>query len=360
MRPARVAAVVFATLLLSAAGLRADDSYDVVDLGNGIHAIEWREKPIHPEPNVLVIVNDDDVVVVDSSLLPSTSRTVIREIRKLTPKPVRYVVNTHWHDDHVLGNFVYREAWPGVEFIAHPNTREDAAALAFGAEAADLDGVRKQIAGFEEMVRSGKRPDGTALSDASRKRAADIIAGQKRYLSERPTVRTVLPDVLVTDSLILRRGARTIEVHYLGRGNTRGDVVVYLPSEKLLATGDLVVAPTPFGIGSYYRDWIATLDKLMQFDAKTIFLGHGPIQHDYAHVRNVRGLLEALVTRVGDEVARGASLDEVKKSVTLADWREKLAAGDDLAARGFDAYFVVPAVERAYHQAKGDPDEVGP
>lgn len=348
--------VPFALLLFVARARGAFDNYDVVRIADGIYAIEWQDKPINTEPNVLVIINDDDVVVVDSNLLPSTTRRIVGEIRKLTPKPVRYVVNTHWHDDHVIGNFVYREAWPGVEFIAHPNTRSDAEAQAFGKAKENIENNEKQLATVEEMLKTGKRPDGTPYPEASRIRLEHVREFFKAYIAERPTVRTVLPDVLVTDTLTLQRGKRTIDIRYLGRGNTRGDVVVYLPQEKILATGDLVVAPTPFGIGSYYRDWIATLDKLVQIDAQTIFLSHGPIQHDYAYVRNERALLEALVKRVDDEIAKGATLDQVKERVTLADWRDKLAGGDKMAAGAFDQFFVAPAVERAYHQAKGEPD----
>jgi cyclase len=350
--------LALSTLLLCAAAMaRPGGPYDVVSLGNGIYTVQWRDRPINTEPNDLIIVNDDDVVVVDTNLLPSTARAMVAEIRKITPKPVRYVVNTHWHDDHVLGNWIFREAWPGVEFIAHPNTRTDAASKAFGSYDVVIEDDRKQIVEVEKMLQGGKRPDGTPLSEASKKHLESVLEWFHAFVAERPSVKTVLPDVLVTDTLILQRGARTIEVHYLGRGNTRGDVVVYLPKEKILATGDLVVAPTPFGLGSYYRDWIATLDRLMELDATTLVLAHGPIQHDYSYVKNERGLLEALVTRVGDEVAKGASLDDVKKNVTLADWREKLAGDDKVAGRGFDEFFVAPAVERTYHQAKGDPDD---
>ena len=337
----------------------AYDAYDVVDFGSGIHALIWREKPVHSEPNVLIIVNDADVVVVDSSLLPSTSRTIIREIKRLTAKPVRYVINTHWHDDHIVGNFVYRDTWPGVEFIAHPNTRIDAAEKTFSAKALaeDMDSNAKQLASMKTMQATHKRPDGTPISDEGLARLPSIIDQLTRFRAERPSVRAVLPDVLVTDSLTLERGSRTIEIRYLGRGNTRGDVVVYLPNEKILATGDLVVAPTPFGIGSYYSEWAATLEKLMQFDAKTIFLSHGPVQHDFTYVQAEHDLLRALVDRVADAVAHGTSIEDAKKNITLADWKQKLAGDDALEGRAFDAFFVTPAVERAYHQAKGDPDD---
>jgi glyoxylase-like metal-dependent hydrolase (beta-lactamase superfamily II) len=334
------------------------DAYDVVKLADGVYGLFWREKPVHPEPNVLIVINGEDVLVVDSAILPSTARRIVAEIRKLTRKPVRYVVNTHWHDDHVLGNFVYREAWPGALFLAHPNTRADAATQAFGRHGEDIAKDKEILGQYREMLRNGKRPDGTVISAESRKRAEGTIAWLKRFIVERPTVRTVLPDVTFEDTLVLHRGTRTIELHYLGRGNTRGDVVVYLPHEKILATGDLVVAPTPFGFGSYYSEWAATLDKLMAFDATTVFLSHGDLQHDFTYVHQLHDLLTDLVSRVGAEVSKGATLEQVQKSVTLDDWKSRLAGDDLMKGRAFDEFFVSPAVERAYHQAKGEPDTV--
>ena len=336
-------------VILLAIPLYADDpyAYDVVKLADGVYAIEWREKPIHPEPNVMIIINTKDVVVVDTSLFPGTAKLIVSEIKKLTPLPVRYVVNTHWHDDHLFGNAVFREAWPGVEFIAHPNTRSDAAAKAFGSIQEDVKNNEKQIETYRAMLN-------TELTPEKRKRVEYLITVFEKYGREIPGVVTQLPDVLITDSMTLDRSPRTIEIHFLGRGNTRGDLVVYLPKEKILATGDLVVNPVPFGMGSYYGEWVATLDKLMKFDATTLVLGHGGLEHDFSYVRTVRDLLSTLVTQVQAEVAKGATLEEVQKRVTLADWRAKLS--DDLEKRSFDAYFVGPAVERAYKQAKGEPD----
>src|SRR5512141_592950 len=122
-RRALVFTVILSALLHAPLLAGADfDAHEVVDLGHGVYGLVWKDAPVHPEPNVLFVVNDDDVLVVDSSLLPSTSRLVIGEIRKRTSKPVRYLVNTHWHDDHVNSNFVYQEAWPDVQIIAHENT----------------------------------------------------------------------------------------------------------------------------------------------------------------------------------------------------------------------------------------------
>jgi cyclase len=343
-----------AATLLAPQPSAPEDAYDVVKFADGVYGFVWREQPFHPEPNVLIVINDEDVLVVDSSMLPSTARTIIGEIRKLTPKPVRYLVNTHWHDDHVFGNSVFREEWPGLQIISHVNTRTDAAKQAFGAIKTDVENNKATVAKFEEYLRTGKGSDGTALTEERRRRAEATLRLLKKYGEEVPQVKETLPDLTIDRSLTLQAGTRTIRIEHLGLGNTRGDVVVYLPKEKIVASGDLVVAPVPFGIGSYYAEWADTLGKLQQLDASTILIGHGAVQHDWSAAARVQRLLTDLVARVKTEIAAGATLEAVQAKVTLADWKKELAGDNPLAQRAFDAYFVQPAVERVFRQLRGE------
>jgi len=105
---------------------RIDDArFDVQPLGDSVYAIIRREPMgFAVNGNSLVIVCDSDVVVVDTDFTRDAANEVIAAIRRITPKPVRFVVNTHWPDDHVMGNQAYQDAFPGIQFIAHENTRD--------------------------------------------------------------------------------------------------------------------------------------------------------------------------------------------------------------------------------------------
>ena len=140
---------------------------------------------------------------------------------------------------------------------------------------------------------------------------------------------------------------------HFGRGNTAGDVLVEVPDAKVLATGDVVVAPTPYAHGSYIHEWRAVLRKVRERGATILVPGHGPIERDYAYV----DALSALLASVDEQVARlakgGASLEDVRKRVDLADFRTKLAGSDAGLRTDFELGFVRPAVERAYQEATG-------
>jgi glyoxylase-like metal-dependent hydrolase (beta-lactamase superfamily II) len=338
---------VFAAGPLVAGGL-PQKSYEIVKLADGVFAFVWKD-PVEDliESNALFVINDRDVLVVDTGLVPSTARVMAAELRKLTDRPVRYVVNTHWHGDHHGGNEVYRELWPGVEFIAHRDTREDIFAQTYGTRPKDLLGMEEQAVKYAKWAETGRDDEGKPLEERRRARAAEIAALNRALVPELRGIRETPPDLTFADRLVLHRGERTIEVLWLGRGNTRGDAVVFLPKERIAATGDLFVQPIPFGIGSYYQDWIATLGRLDALEADVLVPGHGSVQRDRAYLRQVEALLAALVEQVGAAVASGATLEETRQKVTLADWKPKFAGSDPTRQRAFDAFFVTPAVERA-------------
>lgn len=343
----------------SRAGTVSGKSYEIVKLADGVFGFVWTEPLEDPiEGNSLFVINEHDVLVVDSGILPSTTRVMVAELEKLTDKPVRYVVNTHWHDDHVNGNQVYEDRWPGVEFISHKNTRTDVIEQVIDVRAKVLEDMRPVLEKYRRWSDTGLDDEGKPLEDRRRKRAKEIADLYALAIPEFETLRPVPPTLTFEDSLVIHRGERVIEIRWLGRGNTRGDAIVLLARERIAATGDLMVYPIPFGIGSYYKEWIETLARVDSLDADVLFFGHGPPQRDRAFLHEVQGLLRALVGEVEKAVADGATLEETQKRVTLADWKERLAKGDEDRGRAFDAYFVQPAVERAWRQASGEPDRV--
>lgn len=331
--------------------------YQIVKLAEGVFALQWQDPVQSPiEGNSLFIINDRDVVVVDAGYLPVTARRMAEALKKLTSKPVRYVVNTHWHDDHHNGNQVYRELWPAVEFIAHQDTREDMYAGTYNVRAQDAANFKEGAERYRRWVATGKDDNGKELEPRRKARAAELASLFTAMSPAIAAIRTTPPDLTFQDHLTLHRGSRTIEIRWLGRGNTRGDIVVFLPQERIVATGDLIVHPVPFAFGSYYQDWIGTLARLDSLGADVIFPGHGHVMKDRNYLHQVQDLLRAVVQQVNEQVAAGATLEETKAKVTLAEWKEKFAGTDPRLGDSFTNNFVTPAVERAWRQAKGEPD----
>ena len=132
-----------------------------------------------------------------------------------------------------------------------------------------------------------------------------------------------MPNVTFDSSLTLYRGSREIRLLYFGRANTRGDTVVYLPKERVVASGDMIVSPVPYAHGSYMTDWIAANKKLAALDADVIVPGHGRVQRDKSYLTLETELIESLVAQVRGSVERGLSLDETRKALDLRSFRRR-------------------------------------
>jgi cyclase len=297
------------------------------------------------EPNALVIVNEHDVVVVEPGGTPLAAENAIRLIRSVTPKPVSVVVNTHWHGDHVLGNQVYRQEYPGVRIVAHTNTRR-----AITGKPMEYLGrvdrlIEKMIAEWEPQAAAG------TLAPADAKMLPDL----KLALAEGRRTVVTPPDLTFADELVLHRGEREIHVRYLGRGNTDGDAIVWLPKERIVATGDLVVAPIPYGFGSYPQEWIETLEKIAALDFRLLMPGHGEVQKDRRHLRLVQELLREVRRQVAVAVEQGLDLEATRKAVDLSKFERRIA-GDDAQTRAlFNDWWKRPIVRSAWLEARNEP-----
>jgi glyoxylase-like metal-dependent hydrolase (beta-lactamase superfamily II) len=122
-------------------------------------------------------------------------------------------------------------------------------------------------------------------------------------------------------------------------------------------TGDLVVNPVPFSFGSYLGEWIQTLRKLRDFPAETIIPGHGPAQKNRDYISQLIELLESTLKQTQEAVKRGLNLEDTRKAVNLESFRLRFAGDDRVRNFAFQQFFVTPAVERAWLEARGELDK---
>ncbi len=333
--------------------------FDVRQIGHGVYAVIRREPlgyAVHS--NTTFIVGDSDVVVVDTDFTRAAALEVLAALRRITAKPVRRVINTHWHDDHVMGNQVYRDSFPGVEFIAHVNTREALTTDAVDNRKQQLAGGPGAVAQLRDAIAKKRGLAGGPMADDERDALESSIAIFERYMSEAPGTRLVLPTRTFEDSLIVTQGRRQIRILHFGRANTRGDALVHIPDERILITGDLVVWPVPFTFGAYLGDWLEALGRLRSLGARTIVPGHGPVMRDDSYVRLLERLLTSVREQAAAAVARGETLDQARASVRLDDLREEFAGGSAARNLFFSSFVTGPAVARAYEEASAvSPEE---
>lgn len=325
--------LLFALLLASPAS--ATDIFDirVQKVVDGIY-VASRAEPVRPyvEGNVTIIINEHDVVVVDAGGSPRAARNVIAHIRKLTPNPVRWLVYTHIHRDHRFGTQEFVKAFPGIEIVAHPN-------------------VRNVIEGDPGTFVAGRIERLTANSEEAAKEIAQFRAAGnekmaaylERYRQDVPAIieqyREIVnlpPTATFEGRLTLHRGARTIDVRFLGRGDTDHDVIVHLPKDGVVVAGDMVVHPFPYGFSTQAEEWIATMKKLAELEFDYLVPGHGDVQRGKTYLRRVIDLVTAVQTPGAD----------------LSPFEQEMTGGDPVLRHYFQENFVKPAVAEAKKKAR--------
>ena len=169
-------------------------------------------------------------------------------------------------------------------------------------------------------------------------------------------VTPLIPSTLtVADSLVLERRDRSIVIKHLGIGNTAGDLVVYLPKEKLIATGDLVVKPVPFAFNAHCREWPTTLRALTRIDATTIVPGHGEVESDWSYVNTLIPLFEGDVGSSWEKLSRAEPISRRRaRPSTSIRSVQRSAQRPETERLAFDLVFLNPGIESAYNQLKPD------
>jgi len=317
----------------------------IVPLKPDIYLLQRPEPLRQPvEGNVLVIVNERDVVVFEGGGMPIAADNAIRLIRSITSKPVSHLVNSHWHGDHNLGNQIYRAEYPDITIVAHPATR-----------AAMLGPPMKYVTEFQKDLGS-TISEWTALKEKGElsERRTRLLDDLELLITDARRISITPPDLTVADELVLHRGAREIHIRYLGRGNTEGDLVLWLPQERIIATGDLVVHPIPYGFGSFPREWIETLARIQSFDFEMLVPGHGDVQRDSKYLELLRNMLTALRVQAAAAVAQGLDLEATRAALDFSAFAPQFPQ-DEVGKILFQAWWISPISRSLWLEASGKP-----
>jgi cyclase len=308
----------------------------VTRLAEGVYSIQHQNNS-SPSGNTTVVIGDRVVFVVDSCYLPSLASEDIAQIRQWTNKPVGYLLNTHFHNDHNNGNKTYLDAFPALAIIAQAETKKDMDLIQPG----NIERAPQQAAATIAALKQGKLPNGRVLSDDEKKQVQELLPGLEKREAEFRGMAYQPPTLVFTDQLVIDLGNREVQVRHMGRGNTPGDAIAYLPKEKILVAGDLLVHPIPYTYDGYPAEWAQTLQNMAQLDFETIVPGHGPVLHGKAYLYLVSDLLKSAVDQLRARIRQIGhpgfhTLDDVKDAVDLTPFRVKFAGDDKDLQAEFD------------------------
>lgn len=264
---------------------------EIVEVARGVYA------RLHEGlTNAGIIVGDDSVLVIDSLRVPSFARELRADVRRITDKPVRYLVDTHGHWDHAFGN----EEFTDAIIVGHVN-------------------CRRELEEYGEAWRDG------------------VVARNNQWSDEIKTVRITPPDLTFDRRLELHFGGRRVDLVYLGRAHTSGDIFIHLPEDRLLFTGDVAQdGGVPYMLDGHMRDWVETDTRLLDLPFERFVSGHGPIGTKPALVE-ARDFMAALVSNAERALRDGQDVPQATMTVRDAlkgrfgDWRGFERLGDGVA-----------------------------
>ena len=228
------------------------------------------------DPNTGIVVGDDGVMAIDTQATPAMAGDVIRRVREVTDKPIRYVVLTHYHAVRVLG------------------------ASAYGAEH-----VIASQGTWDLIVERGRQDMESEIQRFPRLfRGVETVPG------------LTWPTLVFDGAMTLRMGELEVRVAHLGRGHTGGDTVVWLPRDRILFSGDLVeYGATPYAGDAYLADWPETLDAVEALEPAALVPGRGDALTTPEQVREgiagTRAFIADLTEAAEDGVAKGLGLKQV-------------------------------------------------
>jgi glyoxylase-like metal-dependent hydrolase (beta-lactamase superfamily II) len=341
-----------------------DGYFETVDtVAEGVWVIR-QNRAFHLQPvgNVTVVEQADGLVLIDGGGSPGSGARIADLVADLSPKPVLALVVTHWHGDHTLGISAIRARRPSLRVISTARTRESLAGAPMGRYAKDA-ADSAATAAFQASLDPVEEFMAAQVADTTqpavvREGFVETLRELVLYRRDVEGLHVVVPTETFETELVLDDPERPIELTWMGRANTDGDAVAWLPRQRIVVTGDLVVWPIPFGFGSYPADWVETLRRVRALGFDVLVPGHGAPQHDAGYVDQ---LLD-LITDMRDQVARmppDIDLEAARSALDVSAHRRRFADDDAWLGLWFDQYWVYPFAESLWKEARGVPIEQG-
>jgi cyclase len=219
--------------------------------------------------NSPIILTDSEAIVIDSEITPAAARALVSDLKAITDKPVKYVIDSHYHYDHAHGNQVFMA---NAQVIGHDNTykRLLTNVMEQYTYLSSVQGIPNRVDTLRQRIAQEK--------DAQQKATLERqVASSLAYLEQVKEIKVTPPNLTFKTTMTLHLGGREIQLLYLGRGHTDTDVVVFLPRERIVASGDLMESQISYMGDSYPDEWPATLEKLRALDFDTVMPGHGVV-----------------------------------------------------------------------------------
>jgi len=290
------------------------------------------------EGNSEFVVTEQGVVLFDAGGSPAMGEAIVAKVRSVTDKPITHVIISHWHGDHMRGLQAIQAAFPKVQIYAHPHSRDFIAAT--------QDKWLKRRVSMVPNIRKGVDAAFSKNQDLS---GRPLIKEEKAWLEngltiteqlDRENKRTayVIPNATFDEHLTLYLGGREIQFLHPGKAHTAGDIIMWLPQEKIVATGDIVTGPIPLMQSPYTNEYVGVLNRIKALGFKTLVPGHGPVEADAQYIDLMCDTIQTVSTQMRAFVAQGLTQEQAMEKVDFSSVEKRFTHGDPFLTNRFQDY----------------------
>lgn len=324
-------------------------AYSFQELAPGVWAA-IRENPFElpQEGNAVFVLTSEGVVLFDAGGSPAMGEAIVAKVRALTSQPITNVVVSHWHGDHMRGLQAICAAFASVRIIAHPHTRDMIVATR-----------ERWLKRRVTMVANIRRALSAALEQHQDMSGRPLIPAEQAWLetgltitdqldSENQRTDYVFPNITFAEHLTLFFGGKEIRILHPGNAHTAGDLILWLPQDRIVAAGDIVTAPIPLMPSPYTREYVGVLGQIKALGYAALVPGHGEVLRDSQYLDLLSATFETVNAQMKELVAQGADKEDAVKKVDFSTVETRYTHGDPFLRNRFLDYVASAVPEAAY------------
>lgn len=295
--------------------------------------------------NCTAIIGKTGVFLTDAMQKPYYADEAIKELKKITRLPVKYIFITHWHGDHNMALDVWKKKFPGLVVMAHTATKRG-----MQSNIEEMAEIKKGYPDFikpsERALKSRLNFDSSKMTDYDFKRLTNTLAELKKIVSYKDRYNFVSPDITFTDSLVFNFEGEQLEMFHVQEAHTKGDALLWIPSKRILISGDIIVNPIPYAFSANHPGLITMLEHIKKMNPAIIIPGHGPVEKDFIYIDQLIDLLKDFETAFTAAVSKyeKPKFPDLQKDITLEKHRQLFAGDDEVKNWTFTNFFMKPAI----------------
>lgn len=311
------------------------------------------------EGNSVFVVTNEGVVVFDAGGSPLMGESIVAKVKSVTDKPITHIVISHWHGDHMRGLQGILAAFPKAVVYTHPHSRVEIVATQDRWLKRRVSMVPNLRKGLVKMFETNTDQQGRPFIKEEK---AWYVTGEKildQLDAENNRTTYVVPTATFDGQMTLYMGSKEIQFLHLGNAHTEGDLVMWLPKEKILASGDIVTAPIPLMPSPYMDEYPSVLAKLKALGFTTLVPGHGAVLQSAEYLDLMSDTITTVSKQMKVLVAQGLNEENATAKIDYSSVENRFTHGDPFLKNRFQDYVAGALAHTAYLIETGKkPEEV--